>query len=82
MISIEKTEGYKLRSELSSKDASLILRDVRVEDSGMYRITVLALDVISSAQINLIVTEGKRNTTYLTLWSSLALISLFKFLFQ
>ncbi|XP_053146895.1 uncharacterized protein LOC128342871 isoform X2 [Hemicordylus capensis] len=56
-ISIEKTERYSFRAKLSSEDASLVLQDVRVEDSGIYSITMLALGVRLLANINLTVTN-------------------------
>nr|XP_060617040.1 uncharacterized protein LOC132766753 isoform X2 [Anolis sagrei ordinatus] len=56
-IRIEKTEGYKHRAEVSSDDVSLMIQDVRVEDSGIYSITLLALGRKISANINLMVTK-------------------------
>ncbi|XP_054833682.1 uncharacterized protein LOC129328565 isoform X1 [Eublepharis macularius] len=57
VISIEATERYRQRAKLSSNDASLVLQDVRTEDSGIYSVTVLALDMTSSATISLAVTK-------------------------
>ncbi|KAK9405861.1 hypothetical protein NXF25_004635 [Crotalus adamanteus] len=54
-IIVEKAERYRHRAEWSSEDASLILRDVRVEDSGVYEIKLLALGVRVSTNINLTV---------------------------
>ncbi|XP_025031237.1 uncharacterized protein LOC112542475 isoform X1 [Python bivittatus] len=54
-ITVEKAERYRHRAEWSSEDASLILQDVRVEDSGVYSIKLLALGVRLSANINLTV---------------------------
>ncbi|XP_062829768.1 uncharacterized protein LOC100563243 isoform X6 [Anolis carolinensis] len=56
-IRIEKTEGYKHRAEVSSDNVSLMIQDVRAEDSGIYSIMLLALGVKLSANINLIVTN-------------------------
>ncbi|XP_060617043.2 uncharacterized protein [Anolis sagrei] len=56
-IRIEKTEGYKHRAEVSSDDVSLMIQDVRVEDSGIYSITLLTLGRKISANINLMVTK-------------------------
>ncbi|KAF7236201.1 Hyaluronan and proteoglycan link protein 2 [Varanus komodoensis] len=56
-ISTEKTVGYRHRAALSSKDVTLVLQDMEVEDSGIYRITLLALGVKLSACINLTVTN-------------------------
>ncbi|KAJ7317286.1 hypothetical protein JRQ81_003448 [Phrynocephalus forsythii] len=52
-ISIWKTGEYAHRVELSSEDASLVLWDMRAEDSGIYSITLLALGVKLSANISL-----------------------------
>ncbi|KAG8127750.1 hypothetical protein E2320_014645, partial [Naja naja] len=52
-ITVEKAERYRHRAEWSSEDTSLILRDARVEDSGIYEIKVLALGVRVSANLNL-----------------------------
>ncbi|XP_015272824.1 PREDICTED: uncharacterized protein LOC107115597 [Gekko japonicus] len=60
-ISIEATERYRQRATLSAEDASLVLQDVRTEDSGIYSVTVLALDMTSSANINLTVTKADPN---------------------
>ncbi|XP_039213120.1 uncharacterized protein LOC120314269 isoform X2 [Crotalus tigris] len=60
-IIVEKTERYRHRAEWSSEDASLILQDVRVEDSGVYEIKLLALGVRVSANINLTVINETSN---------------------
>ncbi|ETE57312.1 hypothetical protein L345_16975, partial [Ophiophagus hannah] len=54
-ITVAKAERYRHRAEWSSKGTSLILRDARVEDSGIYEIKVLALGVRVSANLNLTV---------------------------
>ncbi|XP_032068310.1 uncharacterized protein LOC116505089 isoform X2 [Thamnophis elegans] len=54
-ITVAEAERYRHRAEWSSEDTSLILRDARVEDSGIYNIKVLALGVRVSANINLTV---------------------------
>ncbi|XP_077180652.1 uncharacterized protein LOC143831503 isoform X1 [Paroedura picta] len=56
-ISIETTEKYRQRAQLSAEDASLVLHDARMEDSGIYSLTMLALDMSSSSLINLSVTK-------------------------
>ncbi|XP_060094217.1 uncharacterized protein LOC132571442 [Heteronotia binoei] len=60
-ISIETKERYRQRAKLFAEDASLVLQDVRTEDSGIYRVTVLALDMTSSANINLTVIKTDPN---------------------
>ncbi|XP_028573419.2 uncharacterized protein LOC114590957 [Podarcis muralis] len=62
-ISIRKADKYKHRAEFSSEDASLLLKDARAEDSGIYCITLLALDVMLSANISLTVTKAETNNT-------------------
>ncbi|XP_034277640.1 uncharacterized protein LOC117668060 isoform X2 [Pantherophis guttatus] len=60
-ITVVKAERYRHRVEWSSENASLILRDARVEDSGIYDIKVLALGVRVSANINLTVINETSN---------------------
>ncbi|XP_032997825.1 uncharacterized protein LOC117042388 [Lacerta agilis] len=62
-ISVRKADKYRHRVELSSEDASLLLKDARAEDSGIYCITLLALDVMLSANISLTVTKAETNNT-------------------
>ncbi|XP_061475206.1 uncharacterized protein LOC133380952 isoform X2 [Rhineura floridana] len=64
VISIDETEVYSHRAKLSSEDASLVLRNVTAEDSGIYCITLLALDLMLSANINLTVTKGRSASAY------------------
>ncbi|XP_063152456.1 uncharacterized protein LOC134492197 [Candoia aspera] len=61
-FTVEKAERYRHRAEWSSEDASLILQDVRVEDSGVYGIKFLALGVRLSAHINLTVINETSST--------------------
>ncbi|XP_032068309.1 uncharacterized protein LOC116505089 isoform X1 [Thamnophis elegans] len=60
-ITVAEAERYRHRAEWSSEDTSLILRDARVEDSGIYNIKVLALGVRVSANINLTVINETSN---------------------
>nr|XP_008118312.1 PREDICTED: uncharacterized protein LOC100563243 [Anolis carolinensis] len=62
-IRIEMTEGYKHRAEVSSENVSLMIQDVRAEDSGIYSIMLLALGVKLSDNINLIVTNAEDSTS-------------------
>lgn len=58
-INIVKTERYKHRAELMPENVSLVLQNVRAEDSGNYSVTVLAFDLKLSADIILTVTDGE-----------------------
>ncbi|KAJ6652553.1 hypothetical protein lerEdw1_011429 [Lerista edwardsae] len=65
-INIVKLEGYKHRAELGSENASLVLQNVRAEDSGNYSVTVLAFNLKLSANIILTVTEVEAPVTLMT----------------
>ncbi|XP_073166358.1 uncharacterized protein [Lepidochelys kempii] len=52
-LALERGRGYEGRAGLGPREASLLLRDARPEDAGIYRVSLLGLDVLAVAEVNL-----------------------------
>ncbi|CAM4654993.1 unnamed protein product [Lepidochelys olivacea] len=52
-LALERGRGYEGRAGLGPREASLLLRDARPEDAGIYRVSLLGLDVQAVAEVNL-----------------------------